>query len=175
MRASQWVRLRLRAIFSRGAVERELEEELRQHVEREEEERVRRGDDPARARREAALAFGGMERWKEECRDARGLRMFEDLRQDLRYGARTLGRHLGYTVVVVVILGLGIGSTASRLRRKAGSRGVARSSAASARHVAEIGRLTKVASSPCERISALRKLFSSMGPSTKARTSGAGS
>jgi putative ABC transport system permease protein len=109
------MRLRMRAMFRRAAVEGELEEELRQHLERDVAERVRRGADPAVARREAALAFGGVERWKEECRDARGLgvRLLDELRQDLRFGLRSLRRSRAFTVVVVAILGVGIGLTAA--------------------------------------------------------------
>ena len=113
MRGAQWVRLRLRAIFRRTDVERELDEELRHHLALEAEERVRRGSDAARARREAALAFGGVERWKEECRDARGLRPLEELAQDLRYGMRSLRRRPAFTTAVVGVLGLGIGLSAS--------------------------------------------------------------
>src|SRR6202008_2218303 len=66
-------------------------------------------------------------------------------------------------------------ATSSRFLRSDGKSGPTSSTTASARQTAEIGRVTKVVRSPCERISDLRRLFSSIGPSTKARTSGAGS
>ena len=62
---------RLRALLFRGRAEREMAEELRFHVERETAERIRNGAAPESARREALLAFGGVEQYKEAVRDAR--------------------------------------------------------------------------------------------------------
>jgi len=67
------LRYRARAIFRRDAVERELDEELRLHLEHETEKHARDGMTPEEALRRARLAFGGVDRIKDDARDARGV------------------------------------------------------------------------------------------------------
>jgi putative ABC transport system permease protein len=102
---------RLAALFSRRRMERELDEELTYHLEREVEKLVGEGLEPAAARREATRRFGGVQRHREAARAAWGVGWLEDLWRDLRIGARALRRSRGLTTVAVLTLGLGIGGT----------------------------------------------------------------
>src|SRR5262245_28523532 len=114
MRIKHWfytVPLRLRSLFRRSQVEQELDEELRYHIERQAEELIAKGMTEEEARHAALRAMGGVERRKEECRDMRRLRLIENLAQDLRYAIRTLFRNPVFSVVALLTLAIGIGST----------------------------------------------------------------
>ena len=101
---------RLKAILFRGRRRQELDEELRFHLERDVEARMRRGVAEADARRDAKLSLGGVDQVKELVDDASGVRPLADLAADLRFGARALRRNAGLTATIVVVLGLAIGA-----------------------------------------------------------------
>ena len=104
------LRYRLRALFRRAAMERDLDDELRFHIEREIEKHVRSGLSWREADRRARREFGGCDRIKEEAREARGIAWAMAVLQDLRYAWRGLKARPAFAAGVVLTLGLGVGA-----------------------------------------------------------------
>src|SRR5215510_450740 len=102
---------RLRAIFRRRSVEQELDDELRFHLENEIEKLMRSGLSREEASRKARLSLGGMDQVKEECRDSRGVSLWQTTIQDLRYGLRGLRRNPGLAVLATATLSLGMAAS----------------------------------------------------------------
>jgi len=112
MRPVRWfctIPLRLRGLFRRAHVERELLEEFQFHLDRQIEEYIAKGFTAEEARYAAMQTFNGMEQRKEECRDTRRINLIEDLIRDVRYSIRGLLKNPGFTCAAVLTLGLGIG------------------------------------------------------------------
>src|SRR5262245_61339928 len=103
----------LRALFRRAKVERELDEEVRVHLAMEAERNRAAGMSEEEARAAALRAFGSVAEVKEDVRASWGARLLDELRSDLRVGARALVRDRGFSLVVIATLALGVGANAA--------------------------------------------------------------
>jgi len=103
---------RLRLLVA-GRSRDEVDEEVRFHLEQQIEANIRSGMSREEAQRQAGIAFGGVERTREQCREMRPGYWLETLLQDIRYALRSFWRNPTFSLTVVLTLMLGIGSTAA--------------------------------------------------------------
>ncbi len=110
MRPLKSLGLRFRALFAKRATDRDLDDEIRFHLEQETAKNVASGMSPEEARRRARVAFGNIEIAREAHRDSFGVRWAHDVVADTRYALRTLRRTPVLAVAAIVTIALGIGA-----------------------------------------------------------------
>ena len=111
MRLIRMCLMRARALWRGDAVDRELAEEMRAHLEQLTQEHVARGMTVEEAREAARRTFGPVTQLVEESRDARGVMWIANGWHDMRYGVRLMTRAPGFAAAVVLTVALGIGAT----------------------------------------------------------------
>ncbi len=107
MNTLSWLARRGRALVGRRTLERDMQEEMAQHLEQAAGRFAARGLPPSEARDAARREFGNVTLLQEDARDARGLRWLHDLEADLRFALRYFRRHTATALLIVTVLALG--------------------------------------------------------------------
>ena len=113
MRLFHKLRVRGGSLFRKQRADTEVSNEFQFHLQCQIDEYIAQGVEPQEARHAALRSVGGVEQFKQECRDMRGISFIEHMQQDLRFGFRMLMRSPGFTVLAILCLTVGIGANAA--------------------------------------------------------------
>src|SRR5437016_5003353 len=100
----------LKTLFRRRGFEKGMDQEMRFHLESYTDDLIKSGVSQTEAQRRARIEFGGVELTQEQCRQAKGVQRFDELRQDSSYAVRTLRKNPAFALVALITVALGIGA-----------------------------------------------------------------